>query len=164
MRFVILSFFLKLVPPAIVNDYIAFTPVNQRFDPSGRILTAQNPIAVEEVIVASEITDPRQLVPNPNLVNNLVHIGCKAEGRPKAEIVWLQDGVVINASLPQFDIFEPREGRSVLTVNYTFLLESVDPGAGLGTATTFSCVASNGPGINETVTGRIEITPNGTFM
>ena len=146
---------LLLVAPAIVNNFLPYTPVRERFNPSGLIVPATESFPSREVIVGGMLTDPSELPPNPNLVNNLVHIGCKAEGRPKAEIVWLQDGVVINASLPQFDIFEPRQGRSVLTVNYTYLLEQGE--AMLGMSANFTCNARNEAA---EVRAGIIITPN----
>ena len=59
-----------------------------------------------------------------------LHIGCKGEGRPKADIRWYelvqnpQSGdlgdtrrVLINDTSLDVNITEPREGRSVLSIN-----------------------------------------------
>ena len=73
----------------------------------------------------------------PTLIVRTLHIGCKGEGRPKANIRWyqlVQDSQssdlsmimmsdIINDTSLDVNITEPREGRSVLSINLPFVTE-----------------------------------------
>lgn len=96
------------------------------------------------------------VIADPSLLTNLVTIGCKAEGRPKARIRWFEqqsDGQrgPVDFSSPLRSETVPRQGQSFLHVvigsNSTF-------------CTTFTCEAENGGGV---VSGEIEICPQREF-
>ena len=72
----------------------------------------------------------------PTLIVRTLHIGCKGEGRPKADIRWYQlvqnpqsgdledtRRVLINDTSLDMNITEPREGRSVLSINLPVITE-----------------------------------------
>ena len=72
----------------------------------------------------------------PTLIVRTLHIGCKGEGRPKADIRWYQLAqdpqsgdlgdmrrVLINDTNLDVNITEPREGRSVLSINLPVVTE-----------------------------------------
>ena len=127
--------------PEIINT---FRPV---FDPSRNevVITARNSTYTTTVIIMGQ-----QPVDNPPLLSTAANISCKAKGGPVATITWSRtdsDGNIMMLEEPDFSIFVPQAGRSVVTV----------PLPPQQTAcVTYTCSATNFVG---SVFGTVEVCP-----
>lgn len=96
----------------------------------------------------------RTVIADESLLTNLVTIGCKADGRPKANIRWSMqpDGgnrVEVNLTSSDFNESSTRQGRSLLSVSYN--------GENILGCVTYFCEAENG---GPDVVGRIQVCPD----
>ena len=88
-----------------------------------------------EIVITARSTDPRTIQPivNPlvagdpviadeSLITEIVSIGCKADGRPKPEILWFRSfpgfpREPVDLADPRNNVTSRRQGQSVLTVD-----------------------------------------------
>lgn len=92
----------------------------------------------------------QQPVGDPSLLNTAANISCKAKGGPVATITWsFTDigGNMVALEEPDFSIFVPQPGRSVVTVPLPPLQTD---------CITFTCNATNFVG---SVFGMVEVCP-----
>ena len=123
--------------PAIVTGFLA--PLEFQRNSSERLITIRAgggvggdmlDVSFRNVTILGPPIDPDKVDDGLTIVRTL-HIGCKGEGRPKADIRWFeltQDGMtqdlgavmgrmLINDTRNDVVITEPREGRSVLSLS-----------------------------------------------
>lgn len=80
------------------------------------------------------------IIDDTSLLTDMVSIGCKASGRPKARITWYRTvgggpRMRVNLTLPEFSVQSRRQGQSLLTVNLA---------SGSTDCFMYICVAENG--------------------
>lgn len=97
-------------PPKIINTY------RPTFHPSRgeTVITARDPSYTTMVTVMGQ-----QQVDNPSLLSTALNISCKAKCGPLPTITWSrrdENGNVMALNEPDFSIFVPRLGRSVVTI------------------------------------------------
>ena len=111
------------------------------------IIPTLAPLNPEETI----ITGTTQLI-------DRVSIGCKASGRPKADIMWSvmlpgREAEAVDLSDPDTNATSARQGQSVLTVRFNNMQTS---------CFTYICTASNGG--PDTPQGSATVCPQRTYV
>lgn len=135
-------------PPVIDNSFFS-----GRASPGEQVVTARSegneltifPIVEPTTPGSPTIDDTSQLV-------SRVTIGCKANGRPKADITWMVSesgtaAVEVDIGSSEANVTEPRQGQSLLTV----LLDNSNP-----VCFRYICIAENGAGMVE---GSAQVCP-----
>lgn len=123
-----------------------FFPVSP--DLPGTTFTARTEPYIRRITVLDRnAMGPDSLTPNPDALTNTINIACKGEGWPKSTIVWVaRDSDDVLVPINESNIFVPRQGRSILTVN-------IDPVPGNTRTITYACTATNEEGeVNGEVT------------
>lgn len=108
--------FFSAVPPTIDNSFFA-----GRLSPGEQTVTARSSGSMLTItpLVAPIALNTR--IASTSLLTDTVLIGCKANGRPKANIAWTVSvngaaPVDVDTSGPEVNVTSARQGQSVLTV------------------------------------------------
>lgn len=136
------------VAPVIQNNFFPSIPELPGLTVTARDIQPQNPV----MIIIRDRTPGQTLEPNPLLLTNTVNIACKDDvGLPRPTIMWTAtDSNGVDVPINMSNIFVPRAGRSIYTVN----TDNTDPDNTL--SITYECTASNEAG---EATGLVTITP-----
>lgn len=140
---------LPRVPLAIDNDL--FTAVTY---PNEAVVTARSTEPPRNITPVLAPLNDMLRVADMSLLISRVSIGCKATGRPKADIVWMMQRsgdlvpALVNLSAPTANVTSRRAGQSVLTIDVEELQGTV--------CTVYTCVASNN---RDSVRGSARVCP-----